>query len=102
MMVMRNEFRLKFGKAKEAIALWKEILESGKNSQQKTPPMRIMTDISGEAYTLIMEMKLNNFNEVNPTNYIWVTNPKFQDLYQKFIPLCESSKRTYYNIEAEY
>jgi hypothetical protein len=102
MIIERNEFRLKFGKAKEAIAIWKEIIESGKGISEKMPEMRIMTDISGEAYTLIVEMQLKNFSDINPKNYVWVTHQKFQELYQKFIPLCESSHRTYFNIEAEY
>ena len=101
MIVERNEFRLKFGKAKEAIAIWKEIAESAKGMNE-APSMRVMTDISGNAYTLIVEMQIRSFNDINPKNYVWVTNPKFQDLYQKFIPLCDSSRRTYYNIEAEY
>lgn len=102
MIIERTEFSLKFGKAKEALAIWREILQSGKNLPEKMPAMRIMTDISGAGYTLVLEMQLKNFNDINPKNYVWVTNPKFQELYQKFIPLCESSKRTYYNIEAEY
>jgi hypothetical protein len=102
MIVERNEFRLKFGKAKEGIAIWKDIMEVGKSIPEKTLPIRLMSDISGNSYTLIVEMEIKTFNDINPKNYVWVTNPKFQELYQKFIPLCESSKRTYYNIEAEY
>ena len=102
MIIERNEFYLKFGKAKDALAIWREILQSGKNLPGKMPSMRIMTDISGPSYTLVLEMQLKDFNDINPKNYIWVTNPRFQELYQKFIPLCESSKRVYYNIEAEY
>lgn len=102
MIIERNEFKLKFGKAKEAIAIWKEIIESGTTAERKPPPIRMMTDISGDAYTIVMELKLKNITEINPKNYIWVTNPKFQELYQKFIPLCESAKRIYYTVEAEY
>lgn len=102
MIIERNEFRLKFGKAREGIAIWKEIIESGKTSGMKVPSIRLMTDISGEAYTLIVEMQLKSFTDINPKNYVWVTNEKWQELYQKFIPLCESSRRTYYTIEAEF
>jgi len=102
MLVERNEFHLKFGKAKEGISIWKEIIESGKNMGGTVPSIRLMTDISGEAYTIVVEMELKSWNDINPKNYVWVTNSKFQELYQQFIPLCESSKRTYFNIEAEY
>ena len=103
MLIERNEFRLKFGKAKEGLAIWKEILEASKEAAGlNVPEMRLLSDISGDAYTIIMEMKIKNFNDINPKNYVWVTNRRFQDLYQSFIPLCESSYRTYYTIEAEY
>ena len=62
---------------------------------------RLMTDLSGHSYTLVLEIKLRSFIEINPKNYIWVTNSDFQELYQKFIPLCESGHREYFKIEME-
>ncbi len=100
MIIERNIFKLKFGKAKEAIAIWKEILALSKDVGT-APGIRLLTDLSGSAYTIILEMKLKNFSDINPKNYTWVTNPKFQELYQKFIPLCESGERTYYTVEFE-
>jgi len=102
MIIERNEFRLKFGKAKEAIAIWKEMLEEGKQMGDKMPTMRLLSDISGPAYTIVMELFLKSISDVGPKTYIWMTTPKYQELYQKFIPLCESAERTYFRIEAEY
>lgn len=100
MIIERNVFHLKFGKAKEGIAIWKEILDAAKNSNIKTPEMRLLSDISGSSYTLVLEMHINGFNDINPKNAIWVTNEKFQELYQKFVPLCDSATREYLRIEA--
>jgi hypothetical protein len=101
MIIERNVFQLKFGKAKEAIAIWKEILEVSKSSSElNKPQMRLMSDISGSAYTLVLEMHLNSYMDINPKNAAWVTNEKFRELYQKFIPLCDSAQREYYKIEA--
>jgi hypothetical protein len=102
MIIERNEFRLKFGKAREAISLWCSIIEASKEWGDKSPRMRLLTDISGPAYTLVVEMFLKDLTEINPKNYFWVTHQKFQDLYQQFVPLCEYSERTYFRIEAEY
>lgn len=102
MIIERNEFRLKFGKAKEAIAIWKELLDATREMGDKAPYMRMLTDLSGPAYTLILEMFLQNMTDINPKNYTWVTTPKYQELYQRFIPLCESAERTYFKVEAEY
>jgi hypothetical protein len=98
MIIERNVFHLKFGKAKEGIAIWKEILSVTKEVG-KIPSMVLLSDLSGTAYTIVIEMTLKNFSDINPKNYTWVTDPRFQDLYQKFIPLCDSSERTYYTIE---
>ena len=100
MIIERNVFRLKFGKAKESIAIWKDIIDAARKSNTKAPEMRLLSDISGPAYTLVIEMHIASFNDINPKNAIWTTNEKFQELYQKFIPLCESANREYYKIEA--
>ena len=100
MVIQRNAFRLKFGKAKEAIAIWKEIMEAVKTSNLQTPEMRLMSDLSGDSYTLIMELHLKSFIDLNPSQAIWATTPKFQELYEKFKPLCDSATREYYKIEA--
>jgi len=100
MIIERNVFRLKFGKAKESIAIWKEILDAARKTNLKAPEMRVLSDISGSAYTLVVEMHIAGFNDINPKNAIWATTEKFQELYQKFIPLCESANREYYKIEA--
>lgn len=100
MIIERNIFHLKFGKAKEAIAIWKEVLEVAKKTNLAVPEMRLLSDISGPAYTLVMEMHINSFNDINPKQAIWATHEAFQTLYQKFIPLCESGHREFYKIEA--
>ncbi len=99
MIIERNTFHLKFGKAKEAIAIWKEVLEAAKKGPEKME-MRLLTDLSGPSYTLIMEIHIRSFNDLNPLQAIWATHPAFQQLYEKFKPLCESAHREFYKIEA--
>jgi hypothetical protein len=98
--IQRNIFRLRFGKAKEAIAIWKEIIESLSKDGRFHPQTRLMTDITGESYTLILEMNIKSFLEVNPLNHVWAINKEVHELYhQKFVPLCESAKQDLYKIE---
>ena len=99
MIIERNIFYLKFGKAKEAIAIWKQILDEAKHSNLKGPEMRLLSDISGPAYTLILELHIASFTDINSKHTIWATHPSFQELYQQFIPLCERAHREYYKIE---
>ena len=100
MIIERNEFRLKFGKAKEAIAIWTNILNEFKNHKE-SPRMRLMTDLSGPAYTIIVELELKSLIDYGAKNYQWMTNNTAHELYQQFIPLCDSAQRTMYHIECE-
>lgn len=100
MIVERNEFRLKFGKAKDAIGIWKEILSIYKGSKD-APQIRLMSDMTGPAYTIVLELQIKSLIDFGLKNYQWMTNEKVAALYQQFIPLCESSHRTLYNIEDE-
>lgn len=101
MIIEQNIFYLKFGKAKDAIALWKQISEALKKDGRFTIPLRILTDFTGPAYTLIIEMNLRSYTDINPLTHVWKTNPQVRDLYQQFIPLCESGHRELYKIELE-
>ncbi|MEP7170349.1 MAG: hypothetical protein ABI855_13340, partial [Bacteroidota bacterium] len=99
MIIERNIFHLKFGKAKEAIAIWKQVIEEGKNVPG-APEMRLLSDYSGPAYTLVVELHIKSFTDMNMKGAVWVTTEKFKELYQQFIPLCESAHREFYKIEA--
>lgn len=102
MIIQRNIFRLKFGKAKEALTVWKQILEELQKDGRFTPQCRLMTDVTGESYTLIMEMNIKSLMDVNPLNRVWAINTQARTLYhEKFVPLCESARQDMYKVEAE-
>jgi len=98
MIIERNEFHIKFGKMKDALALWNEMLEEFKNNKENLH-VRLMTDLTGPSYTLVVELELRDFIHLGLKNYQWLTKSKVADLYQQFVPLCESSVRTLYKIE---
>lgn len=100
MIIARTTFRLKFGKAKEAINIWKQMGEHFKGLKD-VPQMRILTDVTGPSYTLTLEMSLRSLNEIGLMNYNWMTSDIAKELYQQFIPLCESANREYLNVEME-
>jgi len=100
MLIERNEFRIKFGHVKEALALWKEIFDSFQDMKDK-PRIRILTDVTGPAYTIVLELQLRGFQDLGFKAYQWQTNPKAHELYKKVIPLCESAHKTLYTLEYE-
>lgn len=91
MIVVRDVFKLKFGKAKEAISLWKEGRDILKSAGHL--PDRIMTDYTGTYYTLILETSFKNIAEFEDSLPHLFSNEKYQQWYQKFIPLADSGYR---------
>ncbi len=101
MIIERNEFKLKFGKAKEGIALWKQMIDELKKNERFSVKVRLLTDLTGSCYTLVVELDLKGFNELDPAYYFWKINPGAKELYQQFIQLCDSADRQLYKIEME-
>ena len=59
MIVVRNVFQLKFGKAKEAVALLKEGLAIQKKALADVDlSTRLLTDVTGPNYRLVLELTL--------------------------------------------
>ncbi|MEO8589792.1 MAG: hypothetical protein ABI432_10515 [Flavobacteriales bacterium] len=98
MIISRIMFRLKFGQAKPAIALWKEIMDHSKESKDARP-MWLMTDMSGPNYTLVCDVHMRGFTDLGPVNHVWMTDPRIRELYPKFTQLCDSSVSQLYHVE---
>jgi hypothetical protein len=97
MIVIRNVFRLKFGKAKEAVALFKEAVgiqkRLGVNFSQ-----RILTDISGPFYTVVLEIGVPNLTAYEAEAPRVMGDKDFQANYQKLVPLVDSGYREIFSI----
>ena len=66
MIVVRDVFYLKFGAAKQALAL----IEKAKDIMKKDSfmPWRVLTDFTGHSYTLILEsdiIDISSYNEAD-------------------------------------
>ena len=99
MIVVRNVFQLKFGKAKEAVALVKE----GVAIQRKALAgiefsTRLLTDVTGPFYTLVLELtvpRLGTFESYAPKLF---ADKDWQANYQKMAPLVESGYREVFTV----
>jgi hypothetical protein len=96
MIIVRNVFQLHFGKAKEAKTLVQEQLELMKKYGQPIP--RFLTDVTGEFYTLVMEMSFENLSEYEKSSKETMGTKDFEQWYQKFIPLVQSGSREIFSI----
>jgi hypothetical protein len=97
MMIVRNVFQLKFGHAKEAVALGKEGLAIQKRIGVDLN-QRIMTDVTGPFYTLVLEMTIPNLATLEGTMSKVMGDKDWQANYQKLLPLIESGYREIFNV----
>ena len=96
MILVRDIFNLKFGKAREAMTLWKEgkaiIMRGGYK------PDRILTDLTGKYYTLVMESTYSSLREYDDRLQETQGYEEWRKWYEKFMPLVESGSREIFRI----
>ena len=97
MIVVRNVFRLKFGKAREAVALLREGIAIQKRAGVEMK-QRIMTDLVGTFYTLVLELTVSNMAELEANMPKAMGDKDWQANYQKFSALVESGYREIFTI----
>jgi hypothetical protein len=97
MTVIRNVFRLKFGKAREAVALFKENVAIQKRAGAPFSA-RILTDVTGPFYTVVLELTAPNLAAFETEGPKFMASQEFQANYQKLVPLVESGHREIFTI----
>ena len=97
MIVVRNVFRLKFGKAKEGVDLWKQRLTLSKGLEIQGSP-RILTDLTGPFYTVVFEISFNSLADFEGSAKQLMANPEWQAWYQKVSAITESGYREIFNV----
>ena len=99
MIVVRNVFRLKYGKAKEAIALVKEGLVLQKKAVTGVDfSTRLLTDVTGPFYTLVLELTIANLATFETYAPRLFADKDWQANFQKMTPLVESGYREVFTI----
>jgi hypothetical protein len=96
MIVVRNTFQLKFGKAKDVQALWKEARE--KKIMPDSGNVRGLVDVTGPAYTFVLESTHKDLGEWENSMSGGMSNPESREWYSRFMPLCEGSHRDIYKV----
>jgi hypothetical protein len=97
MIVVREVFQLKFGKAKEAKAAWKDF--SALRKKHGLPESRVLTDYTGEYYTFIIEDTFNDIADFDRSLKSEVGMKEFGEWYHaKFVPLVDSGRREIFSV----
>jgi hypothetical protein len=97
MIVIRNVFRLKFGKAREAVALIKEGAAIQKRAGANFSA-RILTDLTGPFYTVVLELTVPTLSAFEAEAPRFMADKDFQANYQKLVPLVESGHREIFTV----
>ena len=97
MILVRDIFHLKFGKAKDAVASLSEARDLNKKyGFEKT---RALTDlVTGHSYTLVLESEWNDLAAWEGSMKQGLGAEEWQKWYQKFVPLVETASREILNI----
>jgi hypothetical protein len=97
MILIRNVFRLKFGKAREAVALMKEGVAIQKRAGAPFTS-RVLTDVTGPFYTLVLELTVPSLASFETEAPRFMGDKDFQANYQKLVPLIESGYREVFTV----
>jgi hypothetical protein len=98
MILVRNVFRLKFGKARDAVAVMTESIAEMKRLGHGDAPPRLLTDLTGPYYTLVMESVFPSLASMEQAASKVMGDKQWQAGYQKFVPLVESGYREIFTI----
>ena len=94
MIVVRDIFRVKFGQAKEANALWRQALEVLKSGGFGMRGARLLSDLAGPAYyTVVLESTYDSLAQWEQAHTAAKDNAKWREIYQRIIPLIEDGRR---------
>ena len=96
MLLIRDVFQAKYGKGGDLVALFKEASEKW---PQGYAPSRILTDASGQFFTVITEEEVESFAEWERRIGKIFAMPEFGKWFDRMVPLVESGRREFYNIE---
>lgn len=99
MVIIRNVFRVKFGKAREAVALFKEgVAIQKKAGAGNAMPTRLLTDLTGTFYTVVLEITAPSLTAFESEAPRLMQNPEWQANYRKLSELIESGSRDIFTV----
>jgi hypothetical protein len=96
MILVRDVFRLQFGRAREAIAVWQE----GRGLAQKAgfKSARLLTDLVGPYYTLVLETTFDSLADYERAGQALRDDEKWRAWYAKVPPLSRDGYREIFTI----
>ncbi len=98
MIVVRNVFQLKFGKARDALAVWKEGRSLFQRLGMPADNSRLLTDVTGPFYTLVHELTFDSLTDFEREARKFLGNEEWHAWYARLTPLCEGGHREVFSV----
>ncbi len=98
MILVRDIFRVRFGQMKGALASIRA-LSSSLSTAGENFPMRVLTDVTGPYYTLVLEMTFAGLAEYEKMIQSELATDQWQGWYKTFVPFLEDGHREIFTIE---
>ncbi len=99
MIVVRNVFRMKFGVARDAVALFQEGIALTRSIGFGSGAPRLLTDLVGPFYTLVLEHTFESLAEWERSAPV-MNQPEWKAWYAKVVPVMESGYREVFTVVA--
>jgi len=96
MIVVREVFQLHFGKARPALALFKEMNEL--MAAAGMPQPRYLTDVVGPYYTIVMESEHESLSAFENSMSSDTGGDRWREVYAKIVPLVMEGRREIYRL----
>ena len=98
MILVRDIFQLKFGQAREAIAVCQEGFELHMRLGFTGNP-RLLTDLIGpDYYTLVLENTYDSLAAYEQAGREAFASDEWRSWYQRFVPLAAGGRREIFNV----
>jgi hypothetical protein len=97
MILVRNVFRLKFGKAREGIAALKETIAVAVRLGHEGQ-FRLLSDVTGDFYTLVLEVAYPDMSAFEQRAKRQLSDPQWRAAYEKVVPFVESGRREVFTV----
>lgn len=102
MIQVRDVLQVKFGYIDQAVDLFTKNRAEGILYMQPEHEFNVLTDVSGNMYTLINEYVVDNLGEYETLRDQSFIHPRFEDWFKQFQLFVEGGRREFYTVEGGY
>jgi hypothetical protein len=99
MIQIRDILQVKFGKIDQAVELFTQLSTPAAERVVMGQHYEVLTDITGEMYTLINTFTVDNMTEFTSLRDRQFDQPEFKRWFQQYQLFIEGGRREYYNVE---